>query len=187
MYLMIIRGKKKDVYRRLTGKCLSSLILSEANNFFLPSQCVCASGGGEAVVHAWRQIMEEFQNNPEFIGLKIDFVNAFNAVSRSIFLNECFDKFPHIFKWVHFCYSNHSHLFFGNYITSSQAGVQQGDPLGPFLFCSVLQVLISKRKDEVTELDLKNWYMDDGSLFGEAADVLKAWNIMKDFGPSLGL
>jgi len=41
-----------DVYRRLTGKCLSSLILSEANNFFLPSQCVCASGGGEAVVHA---------------------------------------------------------------------------------------------------------------------------------------
>ena len=103
-----------DLYRRLTGKCLFSLILSEANNFFLPYQCVCASGGGEAVVHAWRQIMEEFQNNPEFIGLKIDFVNAFNAVSRSIFLNECFDKFPHIFKWVHFCYSNHSHLFFGN-------------------------------------------------------------------------
>ena len=174
MYLMIIRGKKKDVYRRLTGKCLSSLILSEANNFFLPSQCVCASGGGEAVVHAWRQIMEEFQNNPEFIGLKIDFVNAFNAVSRSIFLNECFDKFPHIFKWVHFCYSNHSHLFFGNYITSSQAGVQQGDPLGPFLFCLVLQVLISKIKDEVPDLDLNNWYMDDGSLFGKTQDVLKA-------------
>ena len=38
--------------------------------------------------------MEEFQNNPEFIDLKFDFVNAFNAVSRSIFLNECFDKFP---------------------------------------------------------------------------------------------
>ena len=33
-----------DVYRRLTGKCLSSLILSEANNFFLPSRCVCAPG-----------------------------------------------------------------------------------------------------------------------------------------------
>ena len=131
--------------------------------------------------------MEEFQNNPEFIGLKIDFVNAFNAVSRSIFLNECFDKFPHIFKWVHFCYSNHSHLFFGNYIISSQAGVQQGDPLGPFLFCLVLQVLISKIKDEVPDLDLNNWYMDDGSLFGKTRDVLKAWNIIKDFGPSLGL
>ena len=131
--------------------------------------------------------MKEFQNNPNFIGLKIDFVNAFNAVSRSIFLNECFDKFPHNFKWVHFCYSNHSHLFFGNYIISSQAGVQQGDPLGPFLFCLVLQVLISKIKDEVPDLDLNNWYMDDGSLFGKTRDVLKAWNIIKDFGPSFGL
>ena len=48
-------------------------------------------------------------------------------------------------------------------------------------------MLISKIKDEVPELDLNNWYMDDGSLFGKAAAVLKAWNIIKDFGPSLGL
>ena len=99
--------------------------------------------------------MDDFQNNPDFIGLKIDFVNAFNSVARSIFLTECFEKFPQIFKWVHFCYSKHSHLFFGDFIISSQAGVQQGDPLGPFLFCLVLQVLISKLKTEVPELSLK--------------------------------
>ena len=29
--------------------------------------------------------------------------------------------------------------------------------------------------------------MDDGSLFGKITDVLKAWNIIKEFGPSLGL
>ena len=52
-----------DVYRRLTGKCLFSSILSDANTYFLPSQCVCAVGGGEAVVHACRQIMEEFASN----------------------------------------------------------------------------------------------------------------------------
>ena len=70
--------------KKTAGKCLSSLILSEPNSFFLPSECDCAPGGGEAVVHAWRHIVEEFQNNPEFIGLKIDLRNAFNAVSRSI-------------------------------------------------------------------------------------------------------
>ena len=102
-------------------------------------------------------------------------------------MNECFEKFPHIFKWVHFCYSMHSHLFFGDFIISSQAGVQQGDPLGPFLFCLVLQVLISNLKIEVPELSLNNWYMDDGSLFGKAADVLQAWNIIKEVGPSVGL
>ena len=61
-----------DIYRRLTGKCLSSLVKEEANCFFLPAQCVCAPGGGEVVVHAWRHLMEEFKNNPEFIGMKID-------------------------------------------------------------------------------------------------------------------
>ena len=137
-----------DVYRRLTGKCLSSLVKEEANCFFLPAQCACAPGGGEAVVHAWRHLMEEFKNNPEFIGMKIDFVNAFNSVKRIVLLNECFEKFPHIYKWVHFCYSQHSHLFFGDYIISSQAGVQQGDPLGPLLFCLVLHVLVSKLLNE---------------------------------------
>ena len=79
--------------------------------------------------------MEEFKNNPDFIGMKIDFINAFNTVKRDVLLKECFEKFPHIYKWVHFCFSQHSNLFFGNFIIASQAGVQQGDSLGPFLFC----------------------------------------------------
>jgi len=45
-----------DVFHRLTGKCLASLILDEANSYFLPSQCVSATGGAEAVVHTWRSL-----------------------------------------------------------------------------------------------------------------------------------
>ena len=86
-----------------------------------------------------------------------------------------------------FFYSQHSHLFFGNFLISSQAGVQQRDPLGPFLFCLVLQVLVSKLSKEAPNLALNNWYMDDGSLFGKIVDVLKAWNIIKELGPALGL
>ena len=36
-------------------------------------------------------------------------------------------------------------------------------------------------------LRLNSWYMDDGSFFGNSRDVLKAWNIVKNEGPSLGL
>ena len=133
-----------DVFRRLTGKCMASLILDEANSYFLPSQCVSAPGGAEAVVHTWRSLLEEFEGNNSLIGMKIDFINAFNEVQRSVFLKECHRKFPQIFKWVNFCYSQHSLLFFGNHTISSQAGVQQGDPLGPFLFCLVLQILVNK-------------------------------------------
>ena len=105
------------------------------------------------------------------IGQKIDFTNAFNSVQRDVFLKECYEKFPQIYKWVHFCYSQHSFLFFGSYIIPSQAGVQQGDPLGPFLFCLVLQVLVNKVRTCVPNLSLNNWYMDDGSLFGKVEDV----------------
>ena len=131
--------------------------------------------------------MEEFQKDPEMIGQKIDFTNAFNSVQRDVSLKECYQNFPQIYKWVHFCYSQHSFLFFGNYIIPSEAGVQQGDPLGPFLFCLVLQVLVNKVRDLVPNLSLNNWYMDDGSLFGKIEDVLKAWTIIRDEGPTLGL
>ena len=121
------------------------------------------------------------------IGCKIDFVNAFNSVNRTILLQECAKKFPQIYKWAFFCYSQHSLLFFGNFSISSEAGVQQGDPLGPFLFCLVLQKLIAKISSQVPNLRLNSWYMDDGSFFGNSRDVLKAWNIVKNEGPSLGL
>ena len=158
-----------------------------SNNYFLPSQCVSAPGGAEAVVHSWRSLLMEFEGNADFAGMKIDFVNAFNEVQRSVFLKECHDKFPQIFKWVNFCYSQHSLLFFGSHIISSQSGVQQGDPLGPFLFCLVLQILITKINKELPSLSLNSWYMDDGSLFGNICDVLKAWDIIKLSGPELGL
>ena len=118
------------------------------------------------------------------IGCKIDFVNAFNSVNRKILLQECAKKFPQIYKWAFFCYSQHSLLFFGNFSISSEAGVQQGDPLGPFLFCLVLQKLIAKISSQVPNLRLNSWYMDDGSFFGNSRDVLKAWNIVKNEGPT---
>ena len=65
--------------------------------------------------------------------------------------------------------------------------MQQGDPLGPFLFCLVLQILVNKIKQEIPTLSLNSWYMDDGSLFGSVPDVLKAWDINKESCAELGV
>ena len=65
--------------------------------------------------------------------------------------------------------------------------MQQGYPLGPFLFCLALQILVRKIHIEIPNLKLNSWYMYDGGLFGSIADVLQAWNLIKEHGPALGL
>ena len=116
--------------------------------------------------------MDEFKIDlSDPIGFKVHFVNAFNSVERYIFLLEYALKLPQIYKWVFFCYSKHSLLFVGNHTISSEAGVQQGDPLGHFLFCLALQKLVLKISSQVPNLRLNSWYMDDGRFFGNSNDV----------------
>ena len=70
---------------------------------------------------------------------------------------------------------------------SSEAGTQQGCPLGALLFCLVLDVLVGKIAVACPGLDLNNWYMDNGSIIGDKADVLRAYEIISTYGPPLGL
>ena len=67
-------------------------------------------------------------------------------------------------------------------------GVQQGDPLGPFLFALVLQQIVNMiyTDEECADLSHNAWYLDDGSLAGKSASVLRALNIVSSQGPALG-
>ena len=71
-------------------------------------------------------------------------------------------------------------------LMASQAGVQQGDPLGPLFFSlavhSVLEELATDRA-----LDLKAFYLDDGFLAGPAAAVASALATLQLRCPALGL
>ena len=125
-----------EVIRRLVGKCLAGKVAKEAEAYLMPHQFgVGVRGGCEAVVHATRQTLSDNSlQEEEKWTLLIDFSNGFNMGDREAMLAEVREHFPQLYPWVASCYSQHSHLNFGDSSLSSQAGVQQGTPLG--LSCS---------------------------------------------------
>lgn len=96
-------------------------------------------GGCEAAVHAVRRFIESMPE--DYAVVKLDFSNAFNTLNRTAMLNEVFDGVPELYKYCHLSYSNSSFLRFGEFLVESQVGVQQGDPLGPVLFCLAIHPL----------------------------------------------
>jgi len=58
-------------------------------------------------------------------------------------LQSIVDRIPELFPYCHSAYANPSVLFYGQYIIMSQEGPQQGDPLGPLLFCNTIHPLLT--------------------------------------------
>jgi len=111
--------------------------------------------------------------------LKLDFVNAFNTISRDEILHTFQEVLPELYPFILICYNSPSHLCFGEFLISSAKGVQQGDPLGPLLFCVAAQKMANLMKSQ-----LNLWYMDDGSLGGRSTCSLK---ILRRIGSAFGL
>jgi len=80
------------------------------------------------------------------------------------------DRLPELYAFCLSSYSQLSFLFFGSRVILSQDGPQQGDPLGPLLFCSTIRPLITSLSS-----DLTLGYLDDLTLAGPqsvvAADI----------------
>ena len=95
---------------------------------------------------------------------------------------------PEIYPFVYQCYSKDFNLFFGmneeNYghIVNSEEGVQQGDPLGPFLFGLIINHLIPS-----CESKLNLWFLDDGTIASDIDTVLYDYNKILEAGDTLGL
>jgi len=132
-----------ETIRRLVSKCCCWLTSLQAKYIFGSLQVgVATQGGGEAVVHAVRKLADQFGHDPDRIMLKVDFSNAFNVVDRTEMLKQVHERVPGIYKWAEYCYSQPAHLFLGDMLLASMAGVQQGDPLGPL--CSLSCCTLSR-------------------------------------------
>lgn len=154
-------------FRRLTSKLACKDIANDLSNMLKPKQLgFSVRGGCEAAVHAARIFLE--CNDDAEIFIKVDVRNAFNSVFRSKMLQIVKEKFPRIYPNIFQCYANHSSLFFGDWKIDSATGCQQGDPLGPPLFCLVINECIQHLSSE-----LNLWYLDDGSLGGRGEIVIE--------------
>jgi hypothetical protein len=94
--------------------------------------------------------------------------------------------FPAMSSWTDWCYGSPTMLLYDHkHIIESEAGVQQGDPLGPLYFCCGIMPLVN----EINALlpVYNKWYMDDGGIVADVPTLLKVWDLLKSRGPALGL
>ncbi|PKU64553.1 Putative ribonuclease H protein [Dendrobium catenatum] len=133
---------------------------------------------------------------------KLDIKKAFDSVSRDFLLERMLQKgFPSLFvNWIKSCISNVNYSILLNgtlegYFSSS-AGLRQGCPLSPYLFCIVMDAFsnlleyrgfrgISHKEYSLSHL----LYADDVLIFGEASsencNILAS--ILMDFANATGL
>ena len=163
-----------ETFRRLASKCCTrhEIVLETCQRLLEPTQVgVGLPGGGEAMARAVSAITHEKGQDPDMALLKIDLRNAFNCISRKVFLEEIDKEIPELSQWARWCYGSKSNLWFHDVVIESSEGVQQGDPLGPLLFSLGLRRITSAIKERFPNLALQTWYLDDGVLIGKREDL----------------
>lgn len=189
----LIALKKKDgssrpiaigsFLRRLVAKLCCFKIKNFLGDKFRPVQFGFGSPGGcEAVAHAARVYLFNNQENNDKVFLKIDYKNAFNMIRRDSMLQAVAENTPELFAFLDQCYRNPSFLLYGNNLINSARGVQQGDPLGPALFCLTINNLTRSISPE-----FNCWYLDDGSIGGNVNAVLSTFGYLIKESSKVGL
>lgn len=154
--------------RRLVAKLGCHAVRDDMADYLQPHQVGFGTPlGCEAAIHATRWFGLSHANTDQVI-LKLDIKNAFNSVERDTLLEEVKDLVPNLYPFLYQCYSSPSNLFYGCNALSSQVGAQQGDPLGPLIFCLAIQKTIT-----TLESPLNVWYLDDGTIGGPPEVVLE--------------
>ena len=168
-------------WRRIASKCANTYACAQVKEFLAPLQLgVAVSGGCEAAVHATRRYVESMP--PDHAIVKLDFSNAFNSVHRSAMLQSVATAVPDIYKFCYLSYSGSTYLKFGTNCVLSQEGAQQGDPLGPLLFCLAIHPMLTSLSSQ-----LVLGYLDDITLGGNETQLELDVQKVRSQGELLGL
>jgi hypothetical protein len=135
---------------------------------------VGTSDGVGSIIHQLRAVIEQHHDDPDFMLMQYDLRNAYNNISRTRVRQVVMRYFPWMAPWVDYMYDRVSMGMFGEMEVPSSEGTQQGDPLGPFLFSIVLQVLIDDMPAGLANL----WYLDDGNFAGTRAEQEEVLELM---------
>ena len=157
-----------EVIRRLVSRICCTAVKPRLQEVFLPYGLVEGGvcGGLEAAIHTLKSYITTNSLRENLYCFKVDMRNAFNECHREEFLPRLHEEFPELFALVQWCYSSPGELRFGNHRILLTADAQQGDPLGPMLFFTVLLEFLDDISN-VTGIDLQLWYLDDGTFVGD--------------------
>ncbi|GJR26184.1 putative reverse transcriptase domain-containing protein [Tanacetum coccineum] len=157
--------------RRLASKVAMRGVRKEMSKYVGDFQFgVGVPSGAEAVLHGANRFLNKFHSDGSLAMLTVDFSNAFNLVDRTTLLHEVQTRCPSISLWVDFLYGQSARLYVGDDHIWSTTRVQQGDPLGPLIFALVLHPLVHRIRD-CCQLLFHAWYLDDGTIIGDANEA----------------
>lgn len=168
-------------WRRIAAKCANSYATALLSHYFQPIQLgVGTPGGCEAAVHSTRRFVESMPE--DHCVVKLDFSNAFNSLHRDVMLEAVSAKVPGIYKFCYLSYNKPSELIYHGLTIHSQEGPQQGDPLGPLLFCAAINPLLQS-----LACKFKLAYIDDITLGGPKAQLARDVEDIRRKGRDFGL
>ena len=163
--------------RHVAAKTASRSVMQRMGSLLAPLQLGYGTPlGAEAEAHSARLYLSNLPSDQ--VLLKLDF----NSARRDKMLEVIEEFAPELFPYLFSCYSAPSSLYFNDTVIRSSEGVQQGDPLGPLLFCLVIYPLILQLKSE-----FRLFYLDDGTIGGSEPEVLEDLRFVEQEAASLGL
>ena len=181
-----------EVVRRIIGKCIMAVVKDDVRRAVGNLQvCAGQQAGGEAAVHAMREIYEHADCEAVLL---VDAKNAFNTINRKTMLHNIGIKCPTLVMYAENTYNVPSDLYIesstkvsdcNDRVIKSKEGTTQGDPIAMAMYAlglSVLQDLISYEKTNVKQVA----YADDLSGAGRITDLKVWWNMVNEHGPIIG-
>ena len=121
--------------------------------------------------------------NPDVVPVQVDLQNAFNLANRDDMVHAVADKLPSLLPYVLMAYQQQSPLVIqqadgSHEVLWSEAGVRQGDPMGPLLFALTYQPTLHAAQEHAADAIVTACH-DDTYLQGqEDAVVAGARRIM---------
>jgi len=163
-----------DTLRRLTAKwMLATSQGRSATAALAPLPTAFATGSPcEVVAMGVQALADTLHGSTGWLLLQVDLKNAFNYINRPAILDALEQRCPcsmSMLPWVRQAFQP-APLLVGRKVIWSTRGVQQGDPLGPFLFAAGIQTALDALPSGG---DLQRWYLDDGILMGSEVTALQ--------------
>jgi len=167
--------------RRLVSKMANTRALESCGGVLGQTQLgVGTKGGAEALVHAARRYLMSMDGTRAFV--KLDFTNAFNSIRRDVVMEAVAKHRPDLLAYVSSAYGAPSQLWMPELQILSAEGVQQGDPLGPLLFCLALDKPL---KD--TRAEFMSGYLDDVGLGDTVPRLIEQVRRLESAAMEIGL